>query len=128
MAVLDRKLIRDLARLRAQAIAIALVIAGGVATLVLAVGSFRSLEETRNAYYETYQLTAVLAVVRRATKTVVTQIAEIPGVAAVDSRIPKLALLDLPGVAEPATGQFISLPVVTRPSMNQLYVRMGRIP
>jgi putative ABC transport system permease protein len=43
MRALDRKLFRDLARLWAQALAIALVVAGGVATLVLAVGSFRSL-------------------------------------------------------------------------------------
>jgi hypothetical protein len=48
MRALDLKLFRDLARLWAQALAIALVVAGGVATLVLAVGSFRSLEETRN--------------------------------------------------------------------------------
>src|SRR5689334_14115062 len=122
MAALDRKLIRDLARLWAQAMAIALVIAGGVATLVLAVGSFRSLEETRNAYYERYQFADVFAVVRRAPKTVLAQIAEIPGVAAVDARIAKLALLDLPGVTEPATGQFISLPDVTRPTLNQLYM------
>jgi putative ABC transport system permease protein len=128
MAALDRKLIRDLARLWAQAMAIALVIAGGVATLVLAVGSFRSLEETRNAYYERYQFADVFAVVRRAPKTVLAQIAEIPGVAAVDARIAKLALLDLPGVAEPATGQFISLPDVARPTLNQLYMRMGRVP
>jgi len=128
MAALDQKLIRDLARLWAQAMAIALVIAGGVATLVLAVGSFRSLEETRNAYYERYQFADVFAVVRRAPKTVLAQIAEIPGVAAVDARIAKLALLDLPGVTEPATGQFISLPDVTRPTLNQLYMRMGRAP
>ncbi|HKB42013.1 MAG TPA: ABC transporter permease, partial [Gemmataceae bacterium] len=128
MAALNRKLIRDLVRLWAQAIAIALVIAGGVATLVLAVGSFRSLEETRNAYYERYQFADVFAVVRRAPKTVLAQIAEIPGVANVDARIAKLALLDLPGVAEPATGQFISLPDVTRPTLNQLYIRMGRVP
>ena len=44
MRVLDRKLFRDVKRLWAQALAIALVIAGGVTTLVLAVGSFRSLE------------------------------------------------------------------------------------
>ena len=128
MAALDRKLFRDLSRLWAQALAIALVIAGGVSTLVLAVGSFRSLEETRNAYYERYQFADVFALVRRAPKTVLAQIAEIPGVAAVDARIAKLALLDLPGVAEPATGQFISLPDVTRPTLNQLYMRIGRRP
>jgi putative ABC transport system permease protein len=128
MRALDRKLFRDVTRLWAQALAIALVIAGGVATLVLAVGSFRSLEETRNAYYERYRFADVFASVRRAPKTLLTRIAEIPGVAAVDARIAKLALLDIPNFREPATGQVISLPDIAKPTLNQLYMRMGRAP
>lgn len=128
MRVLDRKLLRDVKRLWAQALAIALVIAGGVATLVLAVGSFRSLDETRNAYYERYRFAEVFASVRRAPKTLLDQIAEIPGVAAVDARIAKLALLDIPNFREPATGQFISLPEVHKSTLNQLYMRIGRAP
>jgi putative ABC transport system permease protein len=42
MRALDLKLLRDLRRLWAQALAISLVVAGGVATLVMAVGSYRS--------------------------------------------------------------------------------------
>jgi putative ABC transport system permease protein len=128
MRALDRKLFRDLRRLWAQALAIAFVIAGGVATLVLAVGSFRSLEETRNAYYERYRFADVFALTRRAPKSLIMPIAQIPGVATVDTRIAKLALLDLPNVREPATGQFISLPDVERPTLSQLYMRMGRMP
>ena len=128
MHVLDLKLLRDVKRLWAQALAIALVIAGGVATLVLAVGSFRSLDETRNAYYERYRFADVFASVRRAPKTLLDQIAEIPGVAAVDARIAKLALLDIPNFREPATGQFISLPEVRKSTLNQLYMRIGRAP
>jgi putative ABC transport system permease protein len=128
MRVLDRNLLRDLWRLWAQALAIGLVMAGGVATLVLAVGSFRSLEETRNAYYERYRFADVFAITRRAPKSLVAQIVQIPGVATVDARIAKLALLDLPNLQEPATGQFISLPDVERPTLNQLYMRTGRTP
>ncbi len=108
MRMLDTKLLRDLRRLWAQALAIALVVGGGVATFVLAFGSYRSLDETRIAYYED-------------------QIAEIPGVAAVEGRITKLALLDIPQFREPATGQFISLPA-GGPSLNRLYMRTGRTP
>ena len=128
MKVLDLKLVRDVRRLWAQALAIALVIAGGVATLVLAVGSFRSLDETRNAYYERYRFADVFATVRRAPKSLIDDIAKIPGVAAVDARIAKLALLDIPGLREPATGQFISLPEIRKSTLNQLYMRMGRVP
>lgn len=128
MHPLDLKLLRDLKRLWAQALAIALVVAGGVATLVLAVGSLRSLEETRIAYYERYQFSDVFALVRRAPKTLLDQIAEIPGVAAVQGRITKLALLDIPQFPEPATGQFISLPESGQPILNRLHMRMGRMP
>ena len=128
MRVLDLKLLRDLRRLWAQALAIALVIAGGVATLVLAVGSFRSLDETRVAYYERNGFADVFAVVRRAPKTLVDRIAEIPGVAAVEARIAKLALLDIPDMREPATGMFISLPESGEPALNRLYLRSGRMP
>jgi putative ABC transport system permease protein len=125
---LDIKLFRDLRRLWAQALAIALVIAGGVATLILAAGSYRSLDETRTAYYERYRFADVFAVVARAPKTLVDQVAEIPGVAAVEARIAKLALLDIPSYPEPATGQVISLPDIGEPKLNRLYMRLGRTP
>ena len=128
MRALDLKLLRDLERLRTQGLAIALVVAGGVATLVLAVGSFRSLQETRIAYYERYQFADVFASVRRAPKSLLDRIAEIPGVAAVEGRITKLALLDIPGFREPVTGEFISLPESGPPALNRLYMRVGRMP
>jgi len=76
MRVLDLKVYRDLRRLWAQALAIAFVIAGGVSTLVLAVGTYRSLDETRIAYYERFAFADVFAQVRRAPKTLLRQIAE----------------------------------------------------
>ena len=128
MRVLDIKMFRDLRRLWAQALAIALVVAGGVATLLLAVGSHRSLDETRTAYYERYAFADVFAVLRRAPKNLVERLAEIPGVAAVEARIAKLALLDIPNFREPASGQFISLPEFGQPVLNRLYLRAGRLP
>lgn len=128
MRVLDRKLLRDLLRLWAQALAIALVIAGGVATFVMAVGSYQSLQETRTAYYERYRFADVFATVRRAPGTVAGRIARIPGVGAVETRIEKLALLDIDGFREPATGRFISLPENGTPRLNVPYLRSGRMP
>jgi putative ABC transport system permease protein len=128
MSVLDIKLLRDVRRLWAQSLAIAFVVAGGVASLVMAVGSLNSLEETRIAYYERLQFADVFALARRAPKTLLTEIAEIPGVTAAEGRIVKLALLDIPQFAEPATGEFISLPEGGQPRLNQLYLRSGRLP
>lgn len=128
MRALDIKLVRDVKHMWAQALAIALVVAGGVATLLMAVGSYRSLEETRAAYYERYRFADVFAGARRAPKTLVERIAEVPGVAAVEARIAKLALLDIPNFREPASGQFISLPPDGQPELNRLYLRSGRLP
>ena len=97
MSALDIKLLRDVVRLWGAGPCHCLVIGGGVATLVLAVGSHRSLEETRRAYFERFGFADVFALVKRAPKALVDQITQIPGVAAVDARIAKLALLDVPG-------------------------------
>lgn len=126
--MLDIKLLRDFRRLWPQVLAIALVIAGGVASLVLSVGSFRSLDETRAAYYERNRFADVFAIVQRAPLTLVDSIAQISGVAAVEARISKLALLDIDNFAEPATGLFISLPEGGAPALNVPYLRVGRIP
>jgi putative ABC transport system permease protein len=128
MRALDLKLFRDLTRLWAQALAIALVIAGAVATLVLAVGSIRSLVETRDAYYGRNQFADVFALVKRAPKKLIDQIAEIPGIATAEARIVKLALLDMPESREPMTGQFISLPDESEQHLNRIYLRSGRAP
>ena len=87
MRVLDRKLIRDLRRLWAQSLAIALVMACGVATLVLAIGTYQSLDETRSAYYERYRFGDVFASVARAPNSLARTIAAIDGVAAVETRV-----------------------------------------
>lgn len=128
MRVLDIKLFRDLKRLWAQALAITLVVAGGAAALVAVVGTIRSLEETRDVYYERYQFADVFAQVKRAPKKLIDQIAEIPGVAAVDTRIVRFVLLDIPGSREPVTGQFISLPDNSEQHLNRIYMRSGRTP
>jgi putative ABC transport system permease protein len=126
--MLDRKLVRDLKRMWAQVLAIALVVASGAATYVLASGAYRSLDETRRAYYERYRFADVFAEVRRAPKSLAEQIAAIPGVSAAEVRIVRLALLAVEGLEEPATGQVISLPDFTAQRLNRLHLREGRLP
>lgn len=128
MSALDRKMLRDLARLWAQALAVAMVLACGVATLVLAVGAYRSLEETRAAYYDRYRFAHVFASATRAPETLLEQIRAIEGVAAAEGRVRKSVLLDIEGMAEPATGIAVSLPDRGEPAVNRLYLRKGRMP
>ena len=128
MSVLDKKLLRDMIRLWAQALAIALVMASGVTTLILAVGAYRSLEETRSAYYERYRFADIFASAKRAPEFVERQILEISGVAAAETRISEFALLDIEGMEQPATGMALSLPDRRDANLNRIYLREGRIP
>lgn len=128
MKALDKKLLRDLLHMWAQALAIALVMAAGVATLVLAVGAYRSLEETRSAYYDRHAFADVFATLTRAPQYLDQQIGAIPGVAVVETRIVRYALLDIEGFRQPATGVAISLPDHTELRLNKPYVRNGRLP
>ena len=128
MSTLDKKLLRDVARLWAQALAIALVLASGVTTLILAVGAYRSLEETRSAYYERYRFADIFASAKRAPQFVERQILEIPGVAAAETRISEFALLDIDGMVQPATGVAVSVPDHRDQRLNRIYMREGRLP
>lgn len=128
MTALHRKLLRDLIRLWPQALAIALVLAAGAATLILGIGAYQSLSETRAAYYERNRFADVFDDLTRAPKVVEDEIARIPGVAAVQTRIAKIALLDLPNVPEPASAMFVSIPDYREQTLNLLYMRSGRLP
>ncbi len=124
---LDRKLLRDLWHLRGQAIAIALVLAAGVALFVTLLGTMRSLGDTRDAYYERYRFADIFAPVKRAPNQLRVELARIHGVAAVQTRIFSGVTLDVPGLAEPATGQLVSQVDPTTGSLNNIVLRSGRL-
>ena len=90
MPPLDIKLIRDLRRLWAQSLAIALVLAAGVGVMVLAFGAQVSLFETQRAYYERNRFADVFATATRAPNPLATEIAAVPGVQAVETRIAEI--------------------------------------
>ncbi|WP_227751562.1 ABC transporter permease [Tabrizicola oligotrophica] len=125
---LRRKVLRDLRRLWAQALAIALVLAAGVATLILGNGAYASLSETRARYYGEFRFADVFADVTRAPLALMAEVRGIAGVLAAEGRIVKLALLDLPDMAEPGTILLVSLPEAGEAGLNQLYLRQGRLP
>jgi putative ABC transport system permease protein len=123
---LDRKLLRDLSQMKGQTFAIAIVIAAGVATFVNSRTILHSLELTRSTFYDRYRFADVFASVKRAPDSMADRLAEIPGVAQVETRIVEVVTLDVPDLEEPAVGKLISLPVTRPPRLNQLYLRRGR--
>ncbi len=128
MSPLDHKLLRDLWRIKGQALAIGAVIGVGVMMLVMMTGLVSSLGETRAAYYERYRLADAFVPVKRAPERLAAQLAQISGVAVVETRITGRALIDLPDQSLPVQAQALSLPERRRPALNDIYLTHGRFP
>ena len=126
MRTLDRKLLRDLSRMKVQVAAVALVVATGVALFVAMLSTYRSLRVSEDQYYKQHRFGHVWADLSRAPRSVTRDVAAIPGVAAVEGRIKQLAILDVPGLAEPASAQFVSIPRTAGHAVNDLHLRRGR--
>ncbi|HET6564585.1 MAG TPA: ABC transporter permease, partial [Xanthomonadales bacterium] len=127
MRSLDRKILRDLWHLRGQVLAIALVVASGVAVLVMALSTKEALLETAEAYYDRYAFADMFASLKRAPDYVADRIATLDGVQAVQSRVVQFATLDIEGITEPVLGQFVSIPESEPPLLNRLVLRSGRL-
>lgn len=127
MRALDRKLLRDLWQVRGQALAISLVIGAGVAMFIMYLSTFHSLRLTQRAYYDRYRFANVFAGLKRAPLELRDRVAEIPGVARVDARVVVDVTLDVPGLPEPATGRLVSMPVPAQPTLNDVFLRRGRL-
>ncbi len=122
---LDRKLLRDLTRMKGQVVAVALVMACGLAMLVMARSLIFSLESTRQEYYEAQRFAEVFAHLKRAPNALAARLAEVPGVATAQAGISVQVTLDLVGLDEPASGQVHSLPDFGPPELNRLFLRTG---
>lgn len=128
MQAIDKKLLRDFQRLWLQALAIALVLACGVAILLTSVGMYNALSETQNAYYERNRFADVFARTNRAPLSLLPEIARIEGVVSVEARISGAAILDIPGRARSAVGHILSLPESADPVLNVPLLLSGRFP
>jgi len=125
--LLDRKLIRDLKTIKSQALAVALVMACGLAMMIMTRSLIRSLDTSRSSYYERFRFAQIFAQLKRAPLSSGDEIAQIPGVAAVQTNIALQVTLDIPGVAEPARAEINSVPDRTNPELNRLYLRSGHL-
>jgi putative ABC transport system permease protein len=80
--------------LKGQVLAIAMVIASGVAVLVMSLSTQQALIQTVDAYYERYAFGDVFAWLTRAPAHVAKRIAAIEGVQTVEPRVVRFATLD----------------------------------
>ena len=128
MSPLDRKLLRDLVRIRGQVLAIVAVIAVGVMLQVMMSGLVASLTETRRAYYERHRLADIFVTANRVPNPVLARLAEIPGVARIEGRVAGGALIDVPGDSVPIQARAMSLPDRGEQLFNIVFLTDGRMP
>jgi putative ABC transport system permease protein len=126
MTTLHRKLVRDVLHLRGQVLAISAVVACGIAALVTTRTAYDSLLISQTTYYAEYRFADVFASLKRAPEALAARIGAIPGVGVVRTRIVFDVTLDVPGLAEPATGRLVSIPERRVPVLNDLFLRRGR--
>lgn len=129
LSPLDRKLFRDLGRMKGQMVAVSLVMACGLAMMIMTRSLILTLDSTRNAYYQRYGMADLFGTLKRAPLAMADRLAKIPGVAAIEPRVVVDVTLDLPGMTEPATGHIVSLPDDGKPQvLNRIFMRKGRLP
>lgn len=127
MSALDTKLWRDLRRIWAQTLAIGLVLGCGIMVLVGAQATQATLLASQSAYYERHRFADVFATAARVPASLLRDAALMDGVAQAEGRIGFQAVLDIDGMAEPATARVLSLPP-EGPALNVPLLRHGRLP
>jgi putative ABC transport system permease protein len=126
MHPLHKKAWRDVLHLRGQLLAILLVVAAGEALFVTLRSMHGYLVGARDDYYRSHRFAQVFAHLERAPESLALRIAAIPGVAVTETRVVAEVLLDVPGLAEPASARLVSVPAHGAPALNRLELQSGR--
>ena len=84
---LDRKLLRDLGRMKGQVLAVSLVMACGLAMMIMTRSLILTLESTRSVYYQHEAMADVFATLKRAPLMAAERFKTLPGVATVETRV-----------------------------------------
>ena len=126
-SILDRKLLRDLWRIKGQAAAIIFVIGAGNALFVMASGMMRALDESMRAYYERSRFADIYAPAKRAPDALLNEIRALEGVADAEGRIRGAGLVSLPNVNAPISASVISYDADAPAPINQLHLIEGRM-
>lgn len=128
MRTIHRKLLRDLVELKGQVAAIAVVVAAGVMTLIIAVTTLDAISLTQDRFYRDYRFADVFVDLKRAPEGVAERLREIPGVDHVDTRVSAPVRIEVPGYPDPVRGQLLSIPDGRQPDLNRLHLREGSLP
>jgi putative ABC transport system permease protein len=127
MTALDRKLLRDLQRLWSQALTLALVVAAAVAGFITTYSAYDSLQYSRDRYYAAGKFADLFADLKRAPDRVMQQLAQVPGIASLETTVVRDVQISIPGVSDPIIGKLIGLDPKRPPEINRVFLRSGRM-
>ncbi len=125
MRILDKKLLRGIARSKGQALAATMVILCGAASYICMASAHRDLKDTRDAYYKTCRFADFTIHLERAPMTAMTRLYDIPGVREVRGRIVEDAKIFVKGTDESKIGRIVSMPDLRRPVINDISIESG---
>ncbi|MGV6818501.1 MAG: ABC transporter permease [Thiotrichales bacterium] len=126
MRALTWKLLRDLWRMRGQAVAIAAVLSAGIASYVTFVSTLQSLESSRQLYYDEFQFADVFASLTRAPNALAQRLKAVPGVERLQTRVVAAGTVEVQGFHEPIIALINSVPDVGEASLNRFFLMRGR--
>ena len=126
VTVLDIKMMRDLWSLRAQVLSIALLIASGIAVLVMSVSNYLALVDAMDSHYRNERFGDLFASVKRAPLTLVERISGIDGIGVVEARIAQPVRIIWPDSDLPISGRIVSIPASGQPLLNRLHLVEGQ--
>lgn len=126
--LLDRKLRGDLRHQLGPVIAIAVVVACGVASYVAERTMARILITAQQEYYAEARFPDLFAQVRRAPDAALPRLRAIPGIERLEARATGEVVLRVPGLREPATARIVGTREPGAGTLNHLVIREGRPP
>ncbi|MBE9527228.1 MAG: FtsX-like permease family protein [Proteobacteria bacterium] len=129
MKTLDRKLFRELWMIKGQVLAIVLVIASGLSTVIMSYSTLSSLQQTRERYYLEYGFADLFVSLKRAPVSLLDRIEKIAGISQANQLIKASIRIELENYNGSIQGQLVSLnPPEIKKRLNQIYLREGRMP
>jgi len=126
MKALDRKLLRDLRSLWAQALTIAMVVACGIGGFITSLSAVDSLALARERFYADARFADVFATLKRAPEGLLPELRALPGVADLQATVEAMVRVEVPGSPDPVIGQLVGLDRREPRRMNLVTVSAGR--
>ena len=125
MKILNRKLRRDLFRMKGLLAAVTAIIAVGIGCFVGMLATYSDLDKSRADYYNRCRMADFWIDLKKAPLSAASQLENINGISEIRERIVFPVIVDLAGIAKPIGGQVISMPTFPKSVINDIILKSG---